>query len=245
MRRVAGLLVVLSLSVSLKVLAAEPTELATLFSENRWSEALAVLEKTPSGSNLEEVALHAYHLGTVYLRLNRLGLAVAHLEKAHYLAPGNGDIGQNLSVARAALGRSIGESRLDPASTTLETLGDALRNPEALAAYSLLALAILALGWRLRSGMTVGFGILAWVALLTVKTIANSTPPAVMIERVPARSGPGTRFIEVNQPDVGSKVRLLGPLDSDSQGQKWLQIRFGLNSQIAWVPESSLVRLQN
>lgn len=222
----------------------DAADLRTLFESNRWEEALALLQKnSPPPADSPESATYWYHLGTVHLRLNRLGPAVAYLEKAHALAPSQGDISQNLSVAQTGLARSIGQNKLDPTSNGIDLLADGIRIPEASAALALIGLALLAAGWRLKSPVSLGIGGLCIIAIPALAYWAQLRPAAIPFERVVVRSGPGEKFIEMSQIDAGTKIRLRGPTAADSGGRKWRQIRYGEDGQVGWVTESSLVPL--
>ena len=90
-----------------------------LYESGKFADALAELQSQP-----QEDAGYFYNLGTVLLRLGKLGYSLAYLEKANRLKPHDPAVQHNLQIARTALGGALGSHRLDPASTWSEEIAD-------------------------------------------------------------------------------------------------------------------------
>lgn len=66
-----------------------------------WHEAVAAYEQVLQ-QGYESGTVH-YHLGNAYFRLDRLGLAILHYEKALRLMPARREVHHNLEIARSRL----------------------------------------------------------------------------------------------------------------------------------------------
>lgn len=195
----------------------EPIQAA--FQSEKFDEALRQIQAHP-----HDDGAYYYNLGTVLLKLGRIGQATAYLEKANHLQPHDVAIQQNLHLARNALGQSIGPERLDAASSWGETLADRLKLDEIRGAFGLVAF-IIALFWirsyiktrKLRETLMkpagwLGIGALAITAgLYGVERMSGLNPVAVCLEHTSIRSGPGDTYVELSQTEAGMKLRALGP----------------------------------
>lgn len=192
-------------------------------------EALVVLK-----THADQSATYYYNVGTLSMQLGHSGEALAYLEKAKKLKPHDSDIQQNLNIARASLARVLGTERLDPASTWVESLADHMPLDEIRGTLGLVGL-ILAIFWirsylktrNLRKTFLYPAALFSLVAfgvtgvLYGAQRLAEAHPPAVCLERQTIRSGPGDQFIALAQVEAGTKIRLLGPTDS-----QWAQVRY-------------------
>ena len=88
-----------------------------LYDSQKFQDSLIALQGKPLDN-----ANYYYNLGTSYYKLTQIGPAIAYLEKANRLRPHDSDTRYNLSIARAALGQTIGVDKLDPASNGLDQL---------------------------------------------------------------------------------------------------------------------------
>jgi tetratricopeptide (TPR) repeat protein len=208
-----------------------------LYESGKFEEAFQALNAQPSGNDPS----YFYNLGTISFRLGRTGAALGYFEKANRLKRHDPDIYHNLEMTRAALEKTLGPGKLDPASDWTETLADQVSLEEIRGVFGALML-ILAVFWiqtyrknrdvrqtLLRPAALIGAVALALVGgLYWVETLASARTPAVAMSRQPVRSGPGESYVELAQVDAGTKVRLLGNSDD------WLQIRYSQDG-IGWV----------
>jgi tetratricopeptide (TPR) repeat protein len=215
----------------------------------------------------EQDASYFYNLGNTYYRLGKFGIALAYFEKANRLHPHDNDIQANLDLARKAVGRLVGEEKLDPASTPFESTADGIPLDEVRAALGLFALILGALWVRtyLRTRAlkitlfrpAALFGLIAFSitgALYAAQRFASTTPPAALVDRQVVRSGPGDRYSELAQLEPGTKVRALGPVApatvegkptesmTPPPAEMWSQVRYAQDG-IGWVRTSSLLLL--
>lgn len=202
-----------------------------------------------------------YNLGTLYLRLQNFGKAVAYLEKAQSLSPHDTDIQFNLKAAQVALGHRIGPDHLDLSSNWSETVADRVSLDEVRGAIGVFGLILVAFWTRsyrrnrriLRtllapSGIVglIGFGLI--VGLYFTERMA--LPSAVALEKATIRSGPGEKFTELGQLQPGVKIRLTGveapaSAESGASGNSaaiWKQVRYSADG-IGWTPAPSLLLL--
>jgi tetratricopeptide (TPR) repeat protein len=227
------------------------SEVQSLYEAGNYDQALKVLRAEPKQS-----AQYFYNLGTVSMKLDHPGEAVAYLEKANALSPHDAQILQNLQLARSALAHVVGTERLDPASSALESMADRVSMTEVRGALGMLALIVILCWMRaylktrtLRRTLfqpagligLCGFGIT--VALYLTELLASSSPPAFLLERQAVRSGPGEQFLQLTQLEAGVKIRVLGSEGPEgSQDQGWKQVRYSQDS-VGWVRASSLLLL--
>jgi hypothetical protein len=243
------------------------------YQSGNFAEAFRDLQSQPSDD-----ARYFYNLGTVLLRLGRLGHSLAYLEKANRMQRHDPMIQHNLQIARSSLGSVIGAGRLDPASTWAEEIADRVTLEEIRGALGLVG-SILVLMWmrfylrtrRLRKTLLHPAAIIASAAfvitcgLYAAERLAESHPPAVLLERQTVRSGPGDHYLELAEIESGMKLRILGPIaDSTTTavstlgssetmsganapaapkpGEPWRQVRYSQDG-IGWVRASSLLLL--
>ncbi len=231
---------------------AEWDEAKSHFDSGRWSEALAGLlaHARPNDSS------YYYNLGTTYYQLGNTGLAVANLEKANRIRPHHSDIQANLSLARQSLSQKIGSERLDPASSWVEQLADQVSFDEVRATLGFFTLALIMI-WirnyaRTQQIKTVFFHPAAYLGTLAlsitlavygIRLWANSHPCAILLEKQTIRSGPGDHFQLLEEAELGSKLRILGPLSSqEGADENWNQVRYS-SEGIGWVKSKSLLIL--
>ena len=195
----------------------EPIQAA--FKSGKLDEALRQLESRP-----RDDAPYYYNLGTVSLKMGKLGKATAYLEKANRIQPHDIAIQQNLQLSKSALSQAIGPEKMDPASSWAENLADGLRIDEIRGAFGLVSF-VIALFWirsylktrRLRQTLLqpagwLGVGALAIIAALYgIERLSSMNPVAVCLERTAVRSGPGDTYVELAQAEAGTKLRSLGP----------------------------------
>lgn len=252
-----GILLTLNLFILPKTVAASPvdapswgpwTEAKALFDSQKYEDAMRLLQSQPR----YEGAFY-YNLGTVMLKLGRPGQALAYLEKANHLTRHDRDIQKNLSAARAALGKLIGEDQLDPASTWSERFSDNISLEEVRGALGLVAM-ILAFIWlrayrSTRSlkkmiaqpaGAFVMVGLAICVGLYVSHRLLD--PGAICLERQAVRSGPGDRFLELGQIDAGVKVRMISSSRGTEPSDTWYQVRFSPSS-VGWIKSSGALSL--
>jgi tetratricopeptide (TPR) repeat protein len=222
------------------------------FSAGHWNEALSDLLAHP---NLSDSSYY-YNVGTTYYRLGNYGLAVANLEKANRIRPHHPDIQANLAIARQSLGQKIGYDLLDPASFWIEQLADQVEFDEVRATLGFLLLGLFLIWIRSYSKThqinkvffhpaaylgTFAVGITFGVYLM--RLWANTHPCAVLVEAQVIRSGPGEHFQQLKEVELGSKLRVLGPISTPEETQDlWNQVRYSTDG-IGWVKSKSLLVL--
>lgn len=238
------------------------------YDQKQYKEALKELQTHP-----HENGSYYYNLGTVSYRLGELGRAVAYLEKGNRLASNDADIQYNLSVVRSALAQQLGADLLDPASSWWEKLADRVTIEQARATLGLMGL-ILSLLWiraylATRSLRKTFLNSAAFIAVLSfsitlgvygIQRWAESSPPAICLEKDSVRSGPGAQYMELARIEAGSKVRLLGSSAADAlthpepsggaptqlglenNSEIWKQVRYSSES-VGWIRASSLLTL--
>jgi tetratricopeptide (TPR) repeat protein len=225
------------------------------YDSHRYQEALEELQKNPL-----DKSNYYYNLGLVYFRLGKLGPSLGYLEKANRLKQNDPDIQYNLSIARFELERAIGTEKLDPASHWIEQFADQIPTDQLRIILSLLTLISLLL-WTKAYMMTrhvrstcsqpAGFfgmlGLTLAIGVYGLQRWAHSQPPAICLEPLTVRSGPGNHFMELTRMEAGSKLRLLGPsVSSDdhenSSTETWKQVRYA-PTEIGWAKASTLLPL--
>lgn len=229
---------------------AEWKDAKSFYDVGKYEDALRALQQHP-----QESASYYYNLGTLFFQNGNLGQSVGYLEKANRLNPHDPDTQYHLSIARSALGRALGEDKVDPASSWLEGLADRISLEEVRTTLGLLAMIVILLWirayWATRnikaalfkiSGLLgiLGFSITA--GIYGIQRWANSCPPAISLERLSVRSGPGEHYLELSQIEAGAKLRLLGPAAQAGQGETWKQVRFSQDG-IGWAKAGSLLEL--
>lgn len=202
-------------------------------------------------------ATYHYNVGTLYFRLEKFGLAVAHLEKADRLRPHDPDIRVNLVLSRDSLGRALGgQTQLDPASSPVEMIADNVQIEEVRGTFGVFAF-ILILFWirsyrktrSLRITLLKPTGVLGILALLITASLygiqrwSDTHPPVVLLEKQTLRSGPGENYLELARFEAGVKLRMTGESAQAEDGGNWQQVRFSEEGDVAWVRESSLLLL--
>ena len=208
-----------------------------------WQETLNQLQKKP-----ESTSGYFYNLGTVYYRVGQVGRAVAFLEKANHVHPHDSDIQYNLSVAQAALSKTIGPENLDPSSSWAEKIADRTTLDEVRATLGLLAVIVVLLWTRaylatrkVRTAILQPAGILSLIGFILTTAIygtqrwASGFPAAVCLDPLVIRSGPGESYLPLSRVESGVKLRIL----EASEGA-WQQVRYSQDG-IGWVKASELL----
>ena len=222
------------------------------FNSENWTQALTELLASPSLND----SSYYYNLGTTYYHIGNFGLAVAFLEKANRIRPHHPDIQTNLRLARHSLSNKIGQGRLDPASLWFEHLADQISFDEVRATLGFLLL-LLVLVWMRAYSKThridkVFFHPAAYLGtaalgitfgMYLIRLWANSHPCAVLLETQAIRSGPGQHFQLLGEAEIGSKVRILGPVNQQHESTElWNQVRYSSDG-IGWISSKSLIIL--
>jgi len=224
-------------------------ELESLFQAGKYSEALEILKSQP-----EPTARFHYNIGTVYYHLGKLGLAVAHLEKANHIQPHDLQTQRNLKLARQNLSTALGgKVELDPSSSWIEQLADRVNLDEMRGVLGLLG-CLLLIVWikryrktrRLRSTLVQPSAICTLLflfvslVLYVAERSSQATPPAIAMDGVSLRSGPGNEFLELTKIPAGIKLRVLQKGQSSTGNEPWVQVRYS-SEGVGWAPESSLL----
>ncbi len=232
-------------------------EAKSLYDAEKFKDAAESLENHPSSIRSND----HYNLGTIYYRLNRLGLALGHLEKAQKLNPSDPDIQCNLTRVKIALSRSLHAEEVDPSSTVLEKWGDALSptlTPIILGFLSLTTSLCWSWAYRMkrhiRKSLQSPIGIagtlvfIFTLGLLGIQNESKRVPVGVIIEKQIVRSGPGEHYMKLAEVPEGLKVRVLGATPTSylnpknhltSSNELWQQIRYSPQG-IGWVKVSTL-----
>lgn len=234
-------------------------EARELYDGGKYEAALDAFKQNPSAD-----ASYYYNLGNVHFRLGKFGLAIANYEKAKYLRPHDPDIRHNLKLAQTNLIKTSGRENLDPASSKIESIVDNIPIEEARAILGLTAFLIIFMWTRpylrtrsLRKTIRHPAGLCAVLAfaitgvLFLAKHTAAANPPAVCLERLIIRSGPGDTYLELTKIDEGTKIRVLGSgveqPTSDTAKESWRQVRYAINEDgdelIGWIRESGILLL--
>jgi tetratricopeptide (TPR) repeat protein len=220
----------------------------TLYDAGKYDDALKELQATPS-----EEGAYFHNVGTVLARLGQSGKALAYLEKANRLEPHDASIQKNLRLTRAAVAQTLGEDKLDPASTWMEILASRVPLEELRGTLGLMTL-ILILLWlrtylRTRSlagtfarpaGVLGALGLAITASLYVAARASENHPAAILVETQPVRSGPGKSYLELGKVSPGAQVRLLEM--SVTSPEAWHQVRFDADA-IGWLPESAFLIL--
>ena len=194
-----------------------------------------------------------YNLGNAYYRQGNLGLAVAYFEKALKLSPHDSDFKHNLRLARTKLVEQVGENRVDPASTWLESVFDVVSIEEVRGVFGAMML-FTVFAWirpylRTRNilaalghpaGLFCALAVIFSFSLLFLSKSDWVKPPAICIKKDVVRSGPGSSYVELAAVDAGVKLRLTG--DAIHPSDDWSQVRYGPDL-IGWIPSQSLLPL--
>ncbi|MFZ9594986.1 MAG: tetratricopeptide repeat protein [Bdellovibrionia bacterium] len=238
----------------------EPPTLFSLFDKKEYAQALKLLEANPPTT-----AHDHYNLGTLYLKLNQPGKAVAHLKKALHLHPRDPDVKQNLKLAKEALLSQLGNpTSLEPAVGPLGLLQNFLQTDELqwILRCSSVAFLMLWLGTylkhrSLRKTLRTPWGLTAFVGLgicflgWSAQRLPIGTNPAVCLESEPIRSGPGLHYSILGKLESGIEVELLvftsdEPKNSSEtptqDSEAWQQVQYQ-SGGIGWVRAKSLLVL--
>lgn len=200
-----------------------------------------------------KTAAEFYNLGTLALSLQKPGEALAYLERAKALDPFDADTAQNLKIARDQTALALGSAlKLDPASHWSESLADRVSLEEirgVLGAIGLLTVffwfrsyrkhrRFLRVFWEAPGLLGLSAAILT-LGLYICDRRAEAYPPAIALERVTLRSGPGDGYLAMGTLEPGVRVRI----EDQNPNAGWIQVRYGPD-QVAWVTTGSLLLFQ-
>ncbi|MBI3533942.1 MAG: hypothetical protein HY072_00425, partial [Deltaproteobacteria bacterium] len=92
----------------------------------QYAEAIQFLKST-AFENKESNPFFYYNLGILYHNIGQSGVALAYLEKAHFLLPNDLEINRALKTAKTTFSKLVGSNaKLDPASNWIEKLTQVL-----------------------------------------------------------------------------------------------------------------------
>lgn len=218
-----------------------------LYDQGRYNEALELLQK-----NGLKTAADYYNAGNALYRTGKIGQALAYFEKAHVLAPRNGDIKYNMNLARETLGKS-GSLPKDQSFWFGTFVPVARQIPEEFAdlllAVTTAALALLSYRARKRKlpfpkavsqpNFLAVLGIWFFVGALTAGAVMahRAKLAAVLADSGVARSGPSDTFTELFKLPAGTMVELTGETRDG-----WRQVRFSLGN-VGWIGDKDLLEL--
>ena len=191
-----------------------------------------------------------YNLGTSYAESNELGLAILHLKRASLLRPSK-DASGNLHVVRErVLEANPGHTR------ELSLLGDVADQLVRIPFVELFGVALILCSllvglqyaflrrrpWAVALGIAVSaaLGISAGVGALIEVVYHDWKPPAVVLKRTAAKSGPDERFKTVMELGAGEEVRLTGK--EAALGFVAIELASG---ETAFVSEQSVVKVKD
>jgi hypothetical protein len=225
-----------------------------LAAAGKFSEAIQALQQSPTYD-----ATYFFNLGILYGRSNQPGLAYAHFEKANRLNPHDPEVIRNLKLAKQQfeqkLSQSEGLASVDTVSNSFEQFADRIQADEILGVMGLV-LVVVSLLW-IRAYLKTRhltktflkpsgwFGVLALIivsALYGVHKAGSLNPPAMVMIRLPLRSGPGLNYPELNALQPGIKVRLVGSAVTVNENELWQKVRYKADLT-AWLPLSALLPL--
>jgi tetratricopeptide (TPR) repeat protein len=218
-----------------------------LYEAGGFAEAIAQYERLVD-SGIREGRLF-YNLGGAYFKLGDLGRAVLNFRRAQRLLPRDGDVAENLKLARAqtldrievenegavinVVRRLVSWTTLDEAAVAVLTLW-----------IILCGLAVSAIIWRHRRGLLLYMaGGIATLLILGLLSIGiryideHGQPPAVVVAaEVKVRSGPGDNYLTEFSLHAGAEVRVV------EQRGGW--IRIGLPGGLqGWAPGEAVIRI--
>ncbi len=238
--------------------AADPWQvMKEQYSAGKYESAISLLQEHP-----EETSNYYYNLGTLFLRTEKMGKAMAYLEKANRLKPYDPAIQQNLYVAREHLSRTQGAETIDAASNAIEKVADRISLNELRGILGMVGLCLVLMWLRgylktrsiqrtflTLSGFVASLGMLITLSLYGAQRITESHPAAVCLDPTAIRSGPADTFLELSKIDAGTKVRALGPTatapnstNPSAPEELWRQIKFSEDG-IGWVRASNILLL--
>ncbi len=199
-----------------------------------------------SGWRHESVYLN---LGSAYYHRGDLGWALLNWRRAQALAPRDGDIGRQLSLAR----RERTDIQGDETGWLegLAALSTGLVTPAELGWLALLVwsgwLGLISLGlvrraWRdgLRPLLIVGGVVVAVLVVLLGSRYWVDTyrPAAVVVQaQVSAMSGPGTQYLDLYPLHAAAEIRIV------EQREGWLRIILP-NGRQGWLPATAVERVE-
>lgn len=198
-----------------------------------------------AGGNSAELQ---YNLGNCYYKLNELGKAILHYERALRLAPGDADARHNLAIAQQAVPNELGN--VPP--FFLAAWWRATANVLSSNMWSVLALALAWCGlgglatWQLSSirrrrkyGFLLGMASILLAAITlglahTKHSVEQRSGEAVVIEaKTQAHTAPEQDATPLYKLPAGTKVGLLDQIGD------WHKVRLS-NGEQAWLPSSSV-----
>ncbi|MCD6308317.1 MAG: tetratricopeptide repeat protein [Candidatus Latescibacteria bacterium] len=219
--------------------AARYNEAGALYSDGRFTEALALYEELVE-SGIENPDLY-YNASNAAYRTNDLGKAILYLERAKKLAPSDEDIAANLAFLN-----SVKEDREPPESNAVAAfitkLYDGINvNDAALWSALSFALSLLCataalftLSWKrlvlVTMSIALGFCFAAATGIQLQKLHHASTTveAVVMNDEAPAYSGPGAENTHIFTIHEGMKV----VIERSQEGWSLIRLRSGVGGWI-------------
>ncbi|MBI4925279.1 MAG: hypothetical protein HY843_05075 [Bdellovibrio sp.] len=190
-----------------------------------------------------------YNLGILYHNSGQSGVALAYLEKAHFLLSNDLEINLALKTAKTTFSKLVGgNAKLDPASNWIEKLTQVLSLD--FIVFSLWCLVVVLLFFLIRCHIKQRIPKIVFYHPLTFITLfciamtfgtkwlwseAKATQEAMCIEIQTIKSGPGEEYSDLIKIEPGIKLRIL-----KEKKNNWVQVRFTAN-EIGWIPSSSLL----
>ncbi|MDM8519867.1 hypothetical protein QUF64_07450 [Anaerolineales bacterium HSG6] len=216
------------------------------YQAGEFGQAIEIYEQL-HGNNLRHPSLY-YNLGNAYFREAQLGQAIINYRRAQAITPRDGQINQNLEIARSRTIDQISTAPQDIPSA-LAYVTEAWLRPDETAMLIMCiwlglglftALAILFLGFnrltKVVIGLMLGLGLFFATSLASQLYLSQQYPAVVIIApATDVTSGPGTseRYPVAFKLHDGTEAWLL-----DQQGV-WYQILLPNNLQ-GWVPQETV-----
>jgi len=207
-------------------------------------EALDSLLGNPAPDSSASASLYHFTVGSLFLRQNQPGKALAHLDASLHRG-GARPAGELRDRARTMAEQKLGEGSLDRASLPLEQGVD---HPLYLPLEGILAvLAATAAVRCLRRGTSPGVRrtALRRAAILWLLALAGATghywgarfPRARASGTLVLRSGPAEDFLQLGRVDAGAELRVL------SEDHGWMRVRVSPDTS-GWIPSSGVLLLK-
>jgi tetratricopeptide (TPR) repeat protein len=185
-----------------------------LYAQKDYAGAVRAYEEALKSGN--DPRAH-YNLGNALFRTGRIGEAIVHYRRAHYLAPRDQDIEENLGFARAyRLDKSANSA--SPLALLVDRVLRVLSRREAALLTSVLftVAGLFLSGWIVWRGPPLagaaGFcallGLYAFCAQQLWAGEVAARPAVVVVAEVSAASGPGDEFKQVLLLHDGTEVRV-------------------------------------
>ena len=223
-------------------------EPAALFNEaNKYAENEEFSKAAETYQQLLKTGVQSaeieYNLANTYLRMNELGEAILHYERAALLAPGDADIAQNLRLARERIESDIAPTPTFFLADTWNGLQDSLSS----GLWSVLFLLVLAAAvggfilWQLgtertrrKQGFFAGVGLLPVALILFLLASGkarkeyNSGLGIVMTNKVALHAGAEENSPVIRELREGMKVKVSDNINN------WYKVKL-VNGEEGWL----------